>query len=80
MLLRCVIDAEEIRLDRWTVVFHPEDKQEEVAQKAPTNTGKKKKVHLASSQLNQPPVPSTSNQAQGHLVSKIYTTYKIEFK
>lgn len=28
-LLRDVIDAEEIRLDRWTVVFHPEDKQEE---------------------------------------------------
>ncbi|XP_075238198.1 diacylglycerol kinase theta [Lycorma delicatula] len=25
-LLRDVIDAEEIRLDRWTVVFHPEDK------------------------------------------------------
>ncbi|KAK7867599.1 hypothetical protein R5R35_005292 [Gryllus longicercus] len=24
-LLRDVIDAEEIRLDRWTVVFHPED-------------------------------------------------------
>ncbi|XP_041968678.1 diacylglycerol kinase theta isoform X3 [Aricia agestis] len=28
-LLRDVIDAEEIRLDRWTVVFHPEDKQDE---------------------------------------------------
>lgn len=26
-LLRDVIDAEEIRLDRWTVVFHPEEKQ-----------------------------------------------------
>ncbi len=25
-LLRDVIDAEEIRLDRWTVVFHPEEK------------------------------------------------------
>lgn len=24
-LLRDVIDAEEIRLDRWTVVFHPDD-------------------------------------------------------
>lgn len=43
-LLRDVIDAEEIRLDRWTVVFHPEDKAEDVAPKAPTNsTGKKKK-------------------------------------
>lgn len=28
-LLRDVIDAEEIRLDRWTVVFRPEDKQDE---------------------------------------------------
>lgn len=28
-LLRDVIDAEEIRLDRWTVVFHPEDKGDE---------------------------------------------------
>ncbi|XP_065170988.1 diacylglycerol kinase theta isoform X4 [Atheta coriaria] len=28
-LLRDVIDAEEIRLDRWTVVFHPEDKQDD---------------------------------------------------
>ncbi|CAB0040251.1 unnamed protein product [Trichogramma brassicae] len=27
-LLRDVIDAEEIRLDRWTVVFHPEDKDD----------------------------------------------------
>ena len=44
-LLRDVIDAEEIRLDRWTVVFHPEDKPEDVAPKAPSNsTGKKKKV------------------------------------
>ncbi len=43
-LLRDVIDAEEIRLDRWTVVFHPEDKPEDVAPKVPINsTGKKKK-------------------------------------
>jgi diacylglycerol kinase (ATP) len=28
-LLRDVIDAEEIRLDRWTVVFHPEEKASE---------------------------------------------------
>ncbi|XP_043273541.1 diacylglycerol kinase theta [Venturia canescens] len=27
-LLRDVIDAEEIRLDRWTVVFHPEEKDD----------------------------------------------------
>lgn len=28
-LLRDVIDAEESLLDRWTVVFHPEEKQED---------------------------------------------------
>lgn len=27
-LLKGVIDAEEIRLDRWTVMLHPEDNQE----------------------------------------------------
>lgn len=27
-LLRDVIDAEEIRLDRWTVVFHPQEQDE----------------------------------------------------
>ncbi|XP_055618350.1 diacylglycerol kinase theta isoform X2 [Toxorhynchites rutilus septentrionalis] len=37
-LLRDVIDAEEIRLDRWTVVFHPEDKPEDAAPKPPTNS------------------------------------------
>jgi diacylglycerol kinase (ATP) len=57
-LLRDVIDAEEIRLDRWTVVFHPEDKPEDVAPKVPTNsTGKKKKDQQQnegnSSQSNQ---------------------------
>ncbi|XP_037952220.1 uncharacterized protein LOC119682782 [Teleopsis dalmanni] len=55
-LLRDVIEAEEIRLDRWTVVFHPEDKPDEPALKAPSNTtGKKKKAHQAhlSQQTNQ---------------------------
>ncbi|KAL9892036.1 uncharacterized protein ACN427_007839 isoform 2-T2 [Glossina fuscipes fuscipes] len=55
-LLRDVIDAEEIRLDRWTVVFHPEERPEEPAIKAPSNTtGKKKKAHQAhlSQQTNQ---------------------------
>lgn len=71
-LLRDVIDAEEIRLDRWTVVFHPEDKPEDAAQKTPSQTtGKKKKqVHQAqSSQQNQhqtAAIPS-NNQPQGHL-------------
>ncbi|EDV94973.1 diacylglycerol kinase theta isoform X4 [Drosophila grimshawi] len=37
-MLRDVIEAEEIRLDRWTVVFHPEDKPEEPAMKAPSQT------------------------------------------
>lgn len=61
-LLRDVIDAEEIRLDRWTVVFHPEDKPEDVAPKAPSNsTGKKKKVQ------QQTDVNSQSNQQHHHL-------------
>lgn len=76
-LLRDVIEAEEIRLDRWTVVFHPEDKQEDVAQKAPsTSTGKKKKVHSAQTtsqqQQNQQQhhhAAITTTQTQGHLVS-----------
>ncbi|XP_026682648.1 diacylglycerol kinase theta [Diaphorina citri] len=37
-LLRDVIEAEEIRLDRWTVVFHPEDKEEK-NQVLNSNTG-----------------------------------------
>ncbi|XP_058979166.1 diacylglycerol kinase theta isoform X6 [Musca domestica] len=36
--LREVIEAEDIRLDRWTVVFHPEEKPEEQILKVPTNT------------------------------------------
>jgi diacylglycerol kinase (ATP) len=40
-LLRDVIDAEEIRLDRWTVVFHPEDKGgDEKTQQVANSTGK----------------------------------------
>jgi hypothetical protein len=76
-LLRDVIDAEEIRLDRWTVVFHPEDKPEDVAPKAPpNNTGKKKKVpqhqQPQQSQQNQHhhPPAITTTQTQGHLVSQ----------
>lgn len=73
-LLRDVIDAEEIRLDRWTVVFHPEDKPDDVAQKAPSNaTGKKKKVHQAQpSQQNQHQTAAltSNNQPQGHLRSR----------
>ncbi|CRL08161.1 CLUMA_CG020913, isoform B [Clunio marinus] len=66
-LLRDVIDAEEIRLDRWTVVFHPEDKPEDVAPKAPSNsTGKKKKIQQAD-------VNSQSNQHQQYHATTIST-------
>ncbi|XP_059612129.1 diacylglycerol kinase theta isoform X2 [Phlebotomus argentipes] len=68
-LLRDVIEAEEIRLDRWTVVFHPEDKPEDAAQKAPSNsTGKKKKkVHTAqpSQQNQQLHLAAIANQGGG---------------
>lgn len=37
-LLRDVIDAEEIRLDRWTVVFHPEESKDKDVQ-LPNSTG-----------------------------------------
>ncbi|XP_049962542.1 diacylglycerol kinase theta isoform X3 [Schistocerca serialis cubense] len=47
-LLRDVIDAEEIRLDRWTVVFHPEDKAEDKG--APLSTGNSTD-HLQSDRL-----------------------------
>lgn len=40
-LLRDVIDAEEIRLDRWTVVFHPEDKSDDNVKQV-NSTGKKR--------------------------------------
>ncbi|CAH1406535.1 unnamed protein product [Nezara viridula] len=44
-LLRDVIDAEEIRLDRWTVVFHPEDKGGEDKATQHNSTGcRKRKV------------------------------------
>ncbi|KAL5283231.1 DGKQ family protein [Megaselia abdita] len=53
-LLRDVIEAEEIRLDRWTVVFHPEDKPDEPALKAPTNTsGKSKKKKIQQVPISQ---------------------------
>lgn len=79
-LLRDVIDADEIRLDRWTVVFHPEDKPEDAAQKAPPSAAgkKKKQIHQAQpSQQNQhqtPAIPS-NNQPQGHLTSQIFDSH-----
>lgn len=74
-LLRDVIDAEEIRLDRWTVVFHPEDKPDDAAQKAPSNaTGKKKKqIHQAQpspQNQHQTAALTTNNQTPGHSIMK----------
>ncbi|XP_058464786.1 diacylglycerol kinase theta isoform X4 [Malaya genurostris] len=64
-LLRDVIDAEEIRLDRWTVVFHPEDKPEDAAPKPQANSaGKKKKIQQQSQQQqNQHHHPATTISA-----------------
>ena len=39
-LLKDVIEAEEIRLDRWTVVFHPEEKEDKSGQLVPNAAGK----------------------------------------
>lgn len=55
-LLRDVIDAEEIRLDRWTVVFHPEDKPDD-GNKQVNSTGKKRqklsKLKLTNEQIKK---------------------------
>lgn len=40
-LLRDVIDAEEIRLDRWTVIFRPEDKSEDKSTQISNSTGER---------------------------------------
>lgn len=80
-LLRDVIDAEEIRLDRWTVVFHPEERPDEPALKAPSNTTgkkKKKKAHRAHllQHTNQHHPPSilaiTSSQLSGPLQLNVH--------
>lgn len=68
-LLRDVIDAEEIRLDRWTVVFHPEDKPEDVAPKVPTNSTGKKKKDQQQNEGNS----SQSNQHHHHHATTITT-------
>lgn len=76
-LLRDVIEAEEIRLDRWTVVFHPEDKPDEPALKAPTNTSgksKKKKIQQVpiSQQNRHHQLPAISTLSiSGHLIFQI---------
>lgn len=39
-VLRDVIDAEEIRLDRWTVIFHPDEKEADETRIAIANATK----------------------------------------
>lgn len=51
-LLRDVIDAEESLLDRWTVVFHPEEKQED-KQMATNTGGSSNQNHILSEQLGR---------------------------
>lgn len=78
--LREVIDAEDIRLDRWTVVFHPEEKPEEQTMKVTTNTtGKKKKAHQAhlsqqTDQHHQEPA-ITSSDKSGLLITQNFPLY-----
>lgn len=51
-----MIDAEEIRLDRWTVVFHPEDKTDDNVKQV-NSTGKKRqklsKMKLTNEQFKK---------------------------
>ncbi|XP_071051112.1 diacylglycerol kinase theta isoform X2 [Onthophagus taurus] len=62
-LLRDVIDAEEIRLDRWTVVFHPEDKQDDNVKQV-NSTGKKRqklsKLKVTNEQIRKTVVASSA--------------------
>lgn len=56
-LLRDVIDAEEIRLDRWTVVFHPEDKPDDNAK--PVNSTGKKRQKLSKMKVTNEQIRKT---------------------
>lgn len=56
-LLRDVIDAEEIRLDRWTVVFHPEDKQDDGVK--PVNSTGKKRQKLSKMKVTNEQIKKT---------------------
>lgn len=72
-LLRDVIDAEEIRLDRWTVVFHPEDKPEEPTSSGKVQqnpAGKKKKSHARQQQALQSDSHQPPNQHHHHSVTQ----------
>ncbi|XP_068911005.1 diacylglycerol kinase theta isoform X2 [Tenebrio molitor] len=63
-LLRDVIDAEEIRLDRWTVVFHPEDKPDDSVKQV-NSTGKKRqklsKMKVTNEQIRKAGSTSEDN-------------------
>lgn len=56
-LLRDVIDAEEIRLDRWTVVFHPEDKPDDNTK--PVNSTGKKRQKLSKMKVTNEQIRKT---------------------
>ncbi|KAK4881601.1 hypothetical protein RN001_004920 [Aquatica leii] len=64
-LLRDVIDAEEIRLDRWTVVFHPEDKPDD-GNKQVNSSGKKRqklsKLKLTNEQIKKQVVGASTSE------------------
>ncbi|KAF5277357.1 hypothetical protein FQA39_LY06170 [Lamprigera yunnana] len=64
-LLRDVIDAEEIRLDRWTVVFHPEDKPDD-GNKQVNSSGKKRqklsKLKLTNEQIKKQVVGTSTSE------------------
>nr|XP_023012836.1 diacylglycerol kinase theta isoform X8 [Leptinotarsa decemlineata] len=65
-LLRDVIDAEEIRLDRWTVVFHPEDKPDDNVNKQVNSTGKKRqklsKMKVTNEQIRKAVVAGSTSE------------------
>ncbi|XP_018564136.1 diacylglycerol kinase theta isoform X3 [Anoplophora glabripennis] len=64
-LLRDVIDAEEIRLDRWTVVFHPEDKPDDSVKQV-NSTGKKRqklsKMKVTNEQIRKAVVAGSTSE------------------
>ncbi|XP_056632920.1 diacylglycerol kinase theta isoform X2 [Diorhabda sublineata] len=70
-LLRDVIDAEEIRLDRWTVVFHPEDKPDDNVNKQSNSTGKEKrklsKIKVTNEQIRRAVVASSTSEDKAQI-------------
>ncbi|KAL1492011.1 hypothetical protein ABEB36_012517 [Hypothenemus hampei] len=62
-LLIDVIHAEEILLDRWTVVFHPEEKQEENAKQQQVNSTGKKRQKLCRMKVTNEQIKKTAAAA-----------------